>query len=366
MPKNDSKMRIVGHKNEIIKNNKEVKLAEKEFRMVINNEKSTKLERKKALQAKNKIIKKVTDSVNKGYRALLLDAVDYMGKNTKTMANPITKGTGMEGQTEVAQTISSIYEDPKAAFKFMDSQIVRDLFEEFGVSTKRYKKTATGIDETVEASQYDSMMGVLGHLVIVSEWEKAASIVPGTIPYTGYTDTGLMSRAFNYARGMVGGPYLAVEAGFKIMKDNNMNVLHWMLNSPEAASFINKALTTQEPISKREISTFVDRMAAWIASETVRSGNELVITDVEEMRELIKKAEEEDPELDFSGIENLYQADPITAGLTGARDIAVGSAIVGGTAAMEIASEIGELAGGAYKLIKRGGISDVESNPLIN
>ena len=55
MPKNDSKMRIVGHKNEIIKNNKEVKLAEKEFRKVINNEKSTKLERKKALQTKNKL-----------------------------------------------------------------------------------------------------------------------------------------------------------------------------------------------------------------------------------------------------------------------------------------------------------------------
>ena len=71
---------------------------------------------------------------------------------------------------------------------------------------------------------------------------------------------------------MVGGPYLAVEAGFKIMKDNDLSVLNWMLSDKEAAKFIHKALMSSDPISHSEINTFVDRMAAWVAKELANSG----------------------------------------------------------------------------------------------
>ena len=232
----------------------------------------------------NKITMETTEKVHRAYRTLLFDAITYAGKNDKGATTVKT----MDG---IMVTISQLT-DPKAAFAFADSNTVRNLFEQFGLSTKRNFRT------DIEPTEYDAFMGILGHLVMVKEWEEAGSLIPGTIPHQGYSDTGLISRAFNYARGMVGGPYLAVEAGFKIMKDNDLSVLNWMLSDKEAAKFIHKALMSPDPISHSEINTFVERMAAWVAKELANSGRTAALHDKEELARQMLEAGEAVPNLD--------------------------------------------------------------------
>lgn len=326
----DTLHRIVADKNQIIEFNDKVIAA----REKIQNLQQAKVVDKKALSKArdeyNKVYSEVADEVEKAYRAYLFQAIDFVGGNRKTIMS--VKNNGDRGA-------ASALENPDKAFEFADSQIVRDLFEEFGIETTRRAGIAAERVTDIEPTQYDALMGILGHMWMVKEWERAAGSIPGAIPYQGYSDTGLISRAFNYARGMVGGPYLAVEAGFKIMKDHDLSVLYWMLQDKEAAAFMHKALLTKDPISSSEISTFVDRMAGWIAREVVAEGGQLASFDAEEVKRLIEEAEN-DPLADTAYLENKFSRTTKYGGLTGA---ALASATVAGIATVATAAKVGDV-----------------------
>ena len=270
----------------------------------------------------NKIHATVKDKVHKSFLNLLIDSVDHVGKRT---------ANNLEITADGKKVMNSAYSDPFAAFEYADSEMVRSLFEHFGVDTKRFEPTirrirekgdsvegvVEAIDETKDFTHYDAMMGILGHMVMIKQWENSQALVPGSIPHLGYSDGGLISRAFNYARGMVGGPYLAVEASFKVMRDNDMNALHWLLNDKEAAKFMTKALLTKEPISKSEMSTFAERMAGWIARQLAEKGAQASYFDKETVKQIME--EEQQTELNLDGLDLLNQKGVVETGATAAQ-----------------------------------------------
>ena len=78
-----------------------------------------------------------------------------------------------------------------------------------------------------------------------------------------------MARAFNYARGMVSSEYLIVEAGFRIMRDNDMQLMDFLLNDKDAAEYLMKMVSGEDQrgglkTADFHASTFYDQMKAYI------------------------------------------------------------------------------------------------------
>ena len=190
----------------------------------------------KAGEEKDKIIKSM-------FAGLLLDAIKATAKVKPGVAEKVSRGVLLEFDEG-----GSV-----AAFALMESATVRGMFKAAGVSD----------------TQIECITGLLGHAAWV-EHHKHMTAGGGRLPNLEYTDEGIMSRAFNYARGMVGGHYLAVEAGFRIMRNHNLSMLDWMLNSKEAADYLWKVIEGKEKTLATEATTFADRMQGWIVRELAK------------------------------------------------------------------------------------------------
>ena len=113
------------------------------------------------------------------------------------------------------------------------NMVMESLYEARIIGNKTIKDMFAAVD--VDEEHYEALLGILGHMTVVDSYYTKVRPLGG-LPQKGYTDEGLMARAFNYARGMVGGHYLAVEAGFKVMRQHDMGMLDWMLNDKDAQS----------------------------------------------------------------------------------------------------------------------------------
>ena len=85
-----------------------------------------------------------------------------------------------------------------------------------------------------------------------------------------------MARAFNYARGMVSTEYLLVEAGFRVMRENDMEAMNWLLNDKSAAQFMLKVLEkNDDAITTTDAKLFYGRMRAFIVNQLARNSVQL-------------------------------------------------------------------------------------------
>ena len=155
----------------------------------------------------------------------------------------------------------SLMENPENALTTLEQTTVRNMFKEVGVTDK----------------QYNALLAVVGHQVIVKQYRTASIGSAISIPETSITDTGIISRAFNYARGLVSSEYLLVEAGFRMMRDNDMSIMHFILNEPDAAEILYKI--TQDKVDtsyvKYAAPLLAEKMTAYIARGLYFTGERL-------------------------------------------------------------------------------------------
>ena len=130
----------------------------------------------------------------------------------------------------------------------------------------------------VDSDHYDGILATVGYLTLVKGFKDSASAVNPQLPATRYTDAGIMARAFNYARGMVSAEYILVEAGFRIMRDNDVDIINWLLNDKGAAQFMLRIIEDDkevEYITTNDAKTFYNRMRAYMARVLAEKGQRI-------------------------------------------------------------------------------------------
>ena len=204
------------------------------------------------------------EEIKKVWASILMDGIIGAGKPKSEMIS--------------GQGVNMVMESPAEAFALLETKTIKDMF------------AAVDVDE----EHYEALLGILGHMVVVdSYYTKGAAV--GGLPQKGYTDEGLMARAFNYARGMVGGHYLAVEAGFKVMRQHDMGMLDWMLNDKDAAKYLFDVMEGKVEVNRFNASTFFDRMGGWIVRNLISRGERLKeYPGVEQALDIVTTEEEEE------------------------------------------------------------------------
>ena len=169
----------------------------------------------------------------------------WSGIRRKAKAKPLqVMGMGNKPVTTVAMN------DPITAMLLLDRDDITNLFKDFGVDDEHYA----------------SMKAITAHMVQVAKYYNDVDGFP-SINDPRLTDTGIISRAFNLARGLVSKEYLAVEAGFRIMKDDNLRMMNWLMNDKEGAVLIGKMLDKPDSFTDWNARTLYERMSAWIVRE---------------------------------------------------------------------------------------------------
>ena len=195
----------------------------------------------------NPNIKATPEEAKRYFAGMLIQEIQEAGGITKV---PVTDTRGNAVTANVMQ-------NPIEAFALLEKPTTRAIFKELGVTD----------------AQYEAMLAVTGHSVTLRYmYDNSGNLMKApniSLPETGYTDTGIISRAFNYARGLVSKEYLLVEAGFRMMRDNDLNMLDFILNDPSAANMLTTIL--QEKANPNEIafvaSTLPQRMFAYITRQ---------------------------------------------------------------------------------------------------
>ena len=207
------------------------------------------------------------ESIDKVWASMLLDGI---------------KKAGDPQDVKLAGGSNQVLGKPQFALALIEKDVVKEMFEAVGVDEKHYK----------------AIRGILAHMTVVDHYRNIGTASAGAMPKKGYTDEGLMSRAFNYARGMVGGHYLAVEAGFKVMRQHDMGMLDWMLNDKQAAKYLFGTLEGKEKVNQFTANTFFDRMGSWIVRNLVARDERIQEFIYDPTKELIvgKEKEEEGEE----------------------------------------------------------------------
>jgi len=165
-------------------------------------------------------------------------------------------GTKLKGQLGDV----SIMENPVGALQALENPTVRAMFTKLGVTE----------------NQYEAFLGITGHAVVMRH--TGSALASGVnLPEVAISDTGIISRAFNYARGLVSKEYILVEAGFRIMRDNDMRMMDFILNDPDAADMFIEILSDKSNPQKVKYmaSTFAEQMAGYIARVLAFTGQEL-------------------------------------------------------------------------------------------
>ena len=207
-------------------------------------------------QMKKRLLKfnpKITEKEIDAYLASrLIDSIMDKGKYTTK-----TDNTGVEAATR-ADNLGN----PEISLAYMEQDKTKQMLKTLGV----------------DSDHYDGILATVGYLTLVKGFKDSASAVNPQLPATRYTDAGIMARAFNYARGMVSAEYILVEAGFRIMRDNDIEIINWLLNDKGAAEFMLRIIEDSkrgEFITTNDAKTFYNRMRAYIARVLAEKGQRI-------------------------------------------------------------------------------------------
>ena len=192
--------------------------------------------------------KNIENEINRSMRSFLWEGVrSYSGVVTKPVK-------GMDNKVVNTQTMAN----PEVALEMLERPEVKEIFKGYGV----------------DDSHYDAMLAITGHQVIMKRYYDL-STGGMSINDPRLTDTGIISRAFNYSRGLVSKEYLAVEAGFRVMRDRNLRVMNWLMNDKEAAELIHQMMTKPDSFEDWQAQTLYERMSSYIVRELGHRGETL-------------------------------------------------------------------------------------------
>ena len=197
-------------------------------------------------------------------------------------ASMLHKGMEQLGSTGFVKSAegkgySSIPDNPFQALEYLETDTARALFKEVGV------------DDT----HYEAFRGIMSHIAITREAARRQG-VGLSLPEVDYTDTGIMSRAFNYARGLVSAEYLLVEAGFRMMRDNDVKVMSWLLNDKKAAEIMYRMIDPKaEPIQTEDAKVFFTQMRAFIIRHAAKNQTEIDLEIMDRFEEIQQEVKEQ-------------------------------------------------------------------------
>ena len=171
-----------------------------------------------------------------------------------TLFKAIMKKAKTNAKSTDGKTIT-VLDEPDEALQILEKASTKKIFEELGVDEKHY----------------EALKATLGHMSMTMQAHKSTIGVPD-VRSSAYTEAGIISRAFNLARGMVSSEYLIVEAGFRVMRDNDLSIMNFMLNDPKAAELLVKVVSDEKSskLSYMDATTLADQITAFIIRE---SGN---------------------------------------------------------------------------------------------
>ena len=173
---------------------------------------------------------------------------------------------------------SAIPNNPFQALEYLETDTARALFKEVGV----------------DDNHYEAFRGIMSHIAITREAARRQG-VGLSLPEVDYTDTGIMSRAFNYARGLVSSEYLLVEAGFRMMRDNDVKVMSWLLNDKKAAEIMYRMIDPKaEPIKTEDAKVFYTQMRAFIIRHIAKNQTEVDLEIMDRFEEIQQEVKEQE------------------------------------------------------------------------
>jgi hypothetical protein len=161
---------------------------------------------------------------------------------------------------------SRVLEDPIEVMFALERPTTRKIFEELGV----------------DPDHYDALLATSAYMTVVESTKRTVREGGAiNVPDPRYTDVGIISRAFNLARGMVSSEYLVVEAGFRIMKDNDIRLMDFLLNDKEAARLLMKIVKGdgKTNLTNMQANLLGDRISAFIVRELGHGDRKLDILE---------------------------------------------------------------------------------------
>ena len=212
---------------------------------------------------KNANPKVPVESIKAVFANLLMQGVLAKGEMTPVTVKKLAEHT-LEGKSTETQIM--IMQNPASALLMMENPNMKKMFEFVGVDEEHLM----------------SLQGVMRMIAREAQYRKDSLAV--SLPNLEFTDGNLISRAFNWVRGLIGTEFILADAGFRMLRDNDLQVFNMMLNDKDQSQFVFKVIQGTQEITSREIKTFVDRLDAFLIRELV---NELSFEGDEESQKAV-------------------------------------------------------------------------------
>tara|TARA_X000001388_G_scaffold49149_1_gene35213 strand:+ start:5393 stop:10264 length:4872 start_codon:yes stop_codon:yes gene_type:complete len=142
--------------------------------------------------------------------------------------------------------------------------------------------------------QLDSVLGAEGRqyledLVLIMNQAEAQKIGIQGIP-RGMSLESLISKAYNWKRGMVGTPFLATELGIRLLNKSKTSVMLLAMQNVDAARIMVKIVDAPETVDPAEWRTFDIYMKEFLMTEAVKAGH----NEIEDLMTDYSQFEKED------------------------------------------------------------------------
>tara|TARA_Y100001951_G_scaffold105335_1_gene122039 strand:+ start:3119 stop:8179 length:5061 start_codon:yes stop_codon:yes gene_type:complete len=176
---------------------------------------------------------------------------------TSMLFNGLMERAGMKSVTverlpeqmlpgQSAKTQIRVLQNPAEVLELMQHPNVRSYFKYLGIDDEHF----------------DGLKSIMS--MIAREKSYRDNTMSPAIYRNDYTDANVLSRAFNWFRGMVGTEFLLADAGFRMLRDNEQQLFQFLLSDKENTKFtLAIAQNTRRP-SPAEVSQFVARLEAYL------------------------------------------------------------------------------------------------------
>lgn len=203
------------------------------------------------------------ESIKAVFANLLMQGILGKGEMKAVTVKKLAEQT-LEGKSTETQIM--VMQNPAEALLLMENPNMKKMFE------------YVGIDE----QHLESLKGVMRMIAREAQYRKDSLAV--SLPNLEFTDGNVISRAFNWVRGLIGTEFILADAGFRMLRDNDLQVFNMMLNDKDQSEFVFKVIQGTQEITSKEIKTFVDRLDAFLIRELV---NELSFEGDEESQKAV-------------------------------------------------------------------------------
>lgn len=168
----------------------------------------------------------------------------------------------------------------KVGFKEVTTEF-SDMKDAQAATMKQFNNTAAMLGELDNPEVYEQIRKVLGSdgarylkdITFILHQKSMDAIAVSGIP-KGMSLESLISKAYNWRRGMVGTPFLATELGLRLLAQSNTSALLLAMTNQDAGRIMRDIIDKPELVKGRDWQRFDDYMKEFLLTEVVRSGHD--------------------------------------------------------------------------------------------